>query len=227
MSYNFVYSSFVSLGRFIPRYLILFVAVVKGSDALISPSEFSLLVYRNASDFCLLILYPATLLSIVISSSNFLILYLGSLCTVSCHLQTLRALLFGLFGQSFSIALPIQALRRPFCLGLFSVVSCIRHIEGAPLAGTLLCSSVYQVFGGPASLLFSCWCWYVGRERLWWWLHPLHVPQHYHLASMASWLSSTGFSHRDLLPHVPSIRLSTVNSSPSPGIAPQSLNASS
>ena len=156
MSYNFVYSSFVSLGRFIPRYLILFVAVVKGSDALISPSEFSLLVYRNASDFCLLILCPATLLNILISSSNFLILYLGSICTVSCHLQTLRALLFGLFGQSFSIALPIQALRRPFCLGLFSVVSCIRHIEGAPLAGTLLCSSVYQVFGGPASLLFSC-----------------------------------------------------------------------
>ena len=109
--------------------------MVKGSDALISPSEFSLLVYRNASDFCLLILYPATLLSIVISSSNFLILYLGSLCTVSCHLQTLRALLFGLFGQSFSIALPIQALRRPFCLGLFSVVSCIRHIEGLPWLG--------------------------------------------------------------------------------------------
>ena len=55
-----MYSSFVSLGKFIPRYLILSVAVVNGIDSLISLSDFSLLVYRNASDFCVLILYPAT-----------------------------------------------------------------------------------------------------------------------------------------------------------------------
>jgi len=51
-----VYSSFVSLGKFIPRYLILFVAMVNGIDSLISLSDFSLLVYGNASDFCELIL---------------------------------------------------------------------------------------------------------------------------------------------------------------------------
>ena len=73
-----VYSSFVSLGKFIPRYLILFVAVVKGIDSLIALSDFSLLVYRNASDFCVLMLYPATLLNWLISSSNFLILSLGN-----------------------------------------------------------------------------------------------------------------------------------------------------
>jgi len=43
---------------------------------------------------------------------------------------------------------------------------------------------------------------------------------------MAAWLSSTGISHHGLLPHTPWIHLSTVNSSPHPGIAPQSLNSS-
>ena len=46
--------SFVSLGRYIPKYFILFVAVVNG---IVCFSVFSLVVYRNARDFCVLILY--------------------------------------------------------------------------------------------------------------------------------------------------------------------------
>ena len=72
-----MYKSFVSLGRYTPKYFVLFVAMVNGIVSLISLSVFSLLVYRSARDFCVLILYPATLLYSLISSSNFLVESLG------------------------------------------------------------------------------------------------------------------------------------------------------
>ena len=64
---------------------------MNGIDSSISFSDFSLLVYGNESDFCVLIFVSATLLNSLISSSNFLILF-----TVSCHLQTVRAVLLDL-----------------------------------------------------------------------------------------------------------------------------------
>ena len=76
MSYS-ACRSFVSLGRFIPRYFILFVAMVNEIVSLISLSDFPLLVYRNAGDFCVLILYAMTLLNSLISSSSYFVVFLG------------------------------------------------------------------------------------------------------------------------------------------------------
>ena len=72
-----IYSSFVSLGKFLPRYLIILVPWWNGIDSLIALSDFLLWVYRNANDFGVLILYHETFLNSLISSYNFLILSLG------------------------------------------------------------------------------------------------------------------------------------------------------
>ena len=73
--------SFASLGRFIPVYSILFDETVNGIVFLISLSDILLLVYRIATDLCILILC-LTLFTIyslhwLVNSSNFLVASLG------------------------------------------------------------------------------------------------------------------------------------------------------
>ena len=61
---------------------------------------------------------------------------------VSCSWQS-----EGLFGQLFSVALPVQALRGPPCLVSFCCSECQAH-RGAPLDGFLLCSSAHWSLKG-------------------------------------------------------------------------------
>ena len=53
------------------------------------------------------------------------------------------------------------------------------------------------------------------------------LPLGFNCGFISAWLSSTDISYQNLLPHISLVYLSTVNSSPCPGIAPQSLNSSS
>lgn len=96
------YRSFVSLGRFIPRHFIfVVVAMVNGILSLISSSDFLLLVYRNKRDFCVLILYPVTLLSSLFSSGNVLVASLGfSVYSIMSHANSAS------FTSSFPILIP-------------------------------------------------------------------------------------------------------------------------
>jgi len=74
------YKSFASLGRFISRYFILFDAMVNW----ILSFDLLMLTCRNAMNFCVLILYPATLLNSLMITSSFLVVSLGfSMCSNS------------------------------------------------------------------------------------------------------------------------------------------------
>ena len=50
-----MYKSYAALAKFIPEYFFSFDAIVNGLVLLISFSDCSLLVYRNTTDFCILI----------------------------------------------------------------------------------------------------------------------------------------------------------------------------
>ena len=113
--YFSLYSPFVSLGKFIPKYLIIFVAMVNGIDSLVSLSDFSFSLYRIASDFCVMIVYPETLLNTLIRSSYFLIIYLGfsMYCIMSsANSESFTSFLIWIFFLYFSSLIAVARRRQ-------------------------------------------------------------------------------------------------------------------
>lgn len=68
-----LYKSFTSLVELVPKYFIPFDAVINVTVFLIFFSDYSLLVYKNAADSYVLVLYLATLLNSFISYNSFFV----------------------------------------------------------------------------------------------------------------------------------------------------------
>ena len=84
---------------------------------------------------------------------------------------------------SFSVALPIHALRGSLWLKVYSVFQCIRSLKGQPL----YCSLPMLVCGPREATVMA----------------PSPTHDSAVLPCLQAWFLSTIFSHQDLLPHAP------------------------
>ena len=99
--------SLTSLVSCILRYFILFLGIVNGSSFMIWCSACLLLVYKNACDFCALILYPETLLKLLISLRSFWAEMMGfSKSTIMSSANRQSDFLFSYLNTHYFFLLP-------------------------------------------------------------------------------------------------------------------------
>ena len=103
------------LFKFIPKYFIPFDAVGNGIAFLISLSDSLLLVYRNATNFCMLILYLPTLPNLFISSNRFFggVFRVFYVYTMSATKRDSFTSSFPIWTTSISFSCLIAAVRLP------------------------------------------------------------------------------------------------------------------
>ena len=111
--------SFMSFKINFPNYFICFYTIINGTGLLILFLNCSLLVLRNTIDFCILILYPATLLNLLL-----LIVFFGCL-RIFCKQNHV------IWGHSFTSSFPTWVTFISFlCLNAPVRSSNIMNIRG-------------------------------------------------------------------------------------------------
>ena len=105
------YNSFTFLVRYIPKYFMFFNAIFKGIFFKLSLSDLLLLMWRNAVDFFMLVLHPATLLNSLFSSSGFYVQSVGFTISLSLSLyKYIYSTMSSAYSDDFTSSLPIWIL---------------------------------------------------------------------------------------------------------------------